>query len=89
MLPAAALAHDGQHSLAEPVGLTPVRVPGQDELGDAERGVLLDPVGDLDVAADQRRARASAQRWPGRWCASLACCCPIDVLMTAIVILSQ
>jgi hypothetical protein len=31
-----------------------VRVPGQDELGDAQRGVLLDPVGDHDVAADQR-----------------------------------
>ena len=50
MLPAAALAQYGQYALAEPVGLLEVRVPGQDELGDAERGVLLDPVGDLGMA---------------------------------------
>lgn len=68
MLPAATSAQDGQHALAEPVGLLQVRVPGQDELGDAERGVLFYPVGDLGVAADQGRARAAApgRGWPGR-----------------------
>src|ERR1700730_17931702 len=43
----------GQDALAEPVGLLQVRVAGQDELADAERGVLLDEVGHLLVAADQ------------------------------------
>ena len=51
-----------QHALAEPVRLLEVRVAGEDELGDAEAGVLLDPVGDLGVAADQRRAGAAADQ---------------------------
>ncbi len=37
-----------------------MRVAGQDELGDALVGVLLDEVGDLGVAADQRRPRSAA-----------------------------
>ena len=39
-----------------------MRVPGQDELGQAEPGVFLDPVGHLDVAADQRRPGAAAEQ---------------------------
>src|SRR3984957_19457990 len=66
MLPAAALAQDRQHALAEPVCLLQVRVPGQDELGDAQCGVLLNPVRDLGVAADQCRSRASAQQADAR-----------------------
>ena len=62
MVPAAALAQDGQHALAEPVRLLQVRVPGEDELRDAELGVLLDPLGDLGVAADQGGAGAAAHQ---------------------------
>src|SRR3954447_21605857 len=51
-----------QHSLAEPVRLLQVRVPGQDELLDAQRGVLLDQVGDLLVAPDERGTRAAADQ---------------------------
>jgi len=39
-----------------------VRLAGQDEVVDAERVVLLDPVGDLGVAADQGGARAAADQ---------------------------
>src|ERR1700691_2094646 len=53
-------AKQGQDTLAEPVGLLEVRVPGQDELLDAQRGVLLDQVGDLIVAAHQRGAGGAA-----------------------------
>src|SRR6204780_310374 len=53
-------AQHGQDPLAEPVGLLEVRVTGQDELLDAQRGVLLDQVGDLLVAAHQRGAGAAA-----------------------------
>src|SRR5690349_12281896 len=42
-----------EHSLTEPVRLLQVRVAGEDELVDAEGVVLLDPLGDLVVAADQ------------------------------------
>src|ERR1700724_3005477 len=45
--PAPAPAQLGQHALAEPVRLLQVRVPGQDELRDAQRRVLLDQVGHL------------------------------------------
>jgi hypothetical protein len=62
MPPQAPGLQDGQHALAEPVGLFQVRVPGQDELGEAEPGVLLDPVGDLGVAADQGRPGAAAEQ---------------------------
>ena len=54
VLPPAARGQDGQHTLPEPVRLLQVRVPGQDELRDTQPGVLLDPVGDLGMAADQR-----------------------------------
>src|SRR6202451_743131 len=37
----------GQPPLAEPVGLLQMRVAGQDEFGDTQRGVLLDQVGHL------------------------------------------
>src|SRR5580700_11678652 len=53
-------AKHGQDALAEPVGLLEVRVTGQDELLDPQRGVLLDQVGDLLVAAHQRGAGAAA-----------------------------
>src|SRR6202046_5823926 len=53
-------AQHRQDALAEPVGLLEVRVTGQDELLDAQRGVLLDQVGDLLVAAHQRGAGAAA-----------------------------
>src|SRR5258706_13399760 len=46
----------GQDALAEPASLPQVRVAGQDELADAEGGVLLDEVGHLLVAAHQGRA---------------------------------
>ena len=52
----------GQHALAEPVGALEVRVGREHELVDAERGVLLDPVGDLLVAADERGAGAAADQ---------------------------
>src|ERR1035441_7561779 len=60
--PQAARAQDRQDALAEPVRLLQVRVAGQDELGQAEPCVLLDPVGDLGVAADQRRPGAAAEQ---------------------------
>ena len=60
--PQAALLEDRQHALAEPVGPLEVRVGREDELVDAERGVLLDPVGDLLVAADQRGAGTAADQ---------------------------
>ena len=50
----------GQHALAAPVRLLEVRVPGEDELLEAELGVLGDAVGDLVVAPDQRGAGAAA-----------------------------
>src|ERR1700735_1170100 len=53
-------AQHWQDALAEPVGLFEVRVTGQDELLDAQRRILLDQVGDLLVAADQRGAGAAA-----------------------------
>src|ERR1700677_2710798 len=56
----AALAELGRGALGEVVRLLQVRLPGQDEVVDAERVVLLDPVGDLGVAA--RRSRTSAAR---------------------------
>jgi hypothetical protein len=62
MAPGAAPREDRQDALAEPVRLLQVRVTGQDELGDAEAGVLLDPVRDLGVAADERGARAAADQ---------------------------
>ena len=66
VLPHAAGGQDRQHALAEPVRLLQVRVPGQDELVDAQLRVLLDPVGDLGVAADQGRAGpATDQAHPG------------------------
>jgi hypothetical protein len=43
--------------LPEPVRLLQVRIPAQHELLDAQRRVLLDPLGDLLMAADQRRPR--------------------------------
>src|SRR5690348_4568928 len=61
-LPHPASAQLGQHSLAEPVRLLQVRVAGQDELRDAQRPVLLDQVGHLGVAADQRGAGAAAHQ---------------------------
>ena len=60
MTPEAAPLEDRQHALAEPVCLLQVRVAGEDELGDAGLGVLLDEVGDLLVAADQGGACAAA-----------------------------
>lgn len=55
-----------QHALAEPVRLLQVRVPRQDEVVDAQRVILLDPVRDLAVAADQRRTRAAADQADAR-----------------------
>src|SRR5690606_1569330 len=55
-----------EHALAEPVRLLDVGVAGEDELLDAERRVLLDPVGDLGVAADQGGARAAAHQADAR-----------------------
>src|ERR1700733_190002 len=43
-LPSPALAQQGQHTLAEPVRLLQVRVPGQDELRDAQVRVFEYPV---------------------------------------------
>ena len=62
LAPEAAAFEDGQHALAEPVGLLQVRVAGEDELGDADARVLLDQVRDLLVAADQGRAGAAADQ---------------------------
>src|SRR3979409_2086415 len=47
-------------TLGEPVRLLQVRVPGQDELVNPVRVVLLDEIGDLGVAADERGPRAAA-----------------------------
>jgi len=64
--PQAPPAQDRQDALGEPVRLLDVRVPGEDELGDPQPVVLLDPVGDLGVAADQRGTGAAAdQSEPG------------------------
>src|SRR5580693_6911820 len=60
MTPEAAALEDRQHALAEPVCLLQMRIAGEDELGDAGAGVLLDQVGDLLVAADQGGAGAAA-----------------------------
>src|SRR6202035_4112491 len=62
MTPDAAPLEDRQHALTEPVCLLQVRVAGEDELGDAGLGVLLDEVGDLLVAADQGGAGAAADQ---------------------------
>ncbi len=62
MAPRTPAPEQGQHAFPEPVGLLQVRVPGQDELGDPRRVVLLDALGDLGVAADQRGARATAHQ---------------------------
>src|ERR1700733_14386584 len=62
MSPAAAPLPERGHALPEPVGRLQARVPGHDELGDAEARVLLDSVRDLSVAADQRRGRAAADQ---------------------------
>ena len=62
VLPQAALGQHRQHALAEPVGALEVRVRREHELVDADRVVLLDPVGDLLVAADQRGAGAAADQ---------------------------
>ncbi len=43
-----------------------MRIAREDELADAERVVLLDAVGDLLVAADERRARAAAHEADAR-----------------------
>ena len=56
------MAELGGGALGEVVGLLQVRLAGQDEVVDAERVVLLDPVGDLGVAADQGGARAAADQ---------------------------
>src|SRR5882757_7024128 len=58
--PEAAPLEQRQHALAEPVELLEVRIAGEDELFDPHLGVLGDPLGDLLVAADQRRAGAAA-----------------------------
>ena len=47
---------------AEDVGLLEVRVAGQDEVVQAQRGVLGDPVGDLLVRTDQRGAGPAANQ---------------------------
>ena len=49
-------------ALTEPVRLLDVRVAGQDELVDPRPVVLLEPVRDLLVAADQRRTGAAADQ---------------------------
>src|SRR4029079_869845 len=64
--PDPAAAQLRQYALTEPVRLLQVRVAGQDELRDAQRRVLLDQVGHLLVAADQRGAGpAPPQADPG------------------------
>ena len=55
-----------QQALAGAIGLLQVRIAREDELADAERVVLLDAVGDLGVAADERRARAAAHEADAR-----------------------
>ena len=57
-----ALGQHRQDALAEPVGAFEVRVRREHELVDAQRVVLLDPVGDLLVAAHQRGAGAPADQ---------------------------
>src|SRR5690606_40701892 len=52
-------AQFGEHPFPDPVRLLQVRVSGQDELVDAERVVLLDPVGHLGVTADEGGARTT------------------------------
>ncbi|CAG7064346.1 hypothetical protein PICSAR18_02361 [Mycobacterium avium subsp. paratuberculosis] len=51
-----------QHALAEPVGLFQMRIPRQDEVGDAQFGVFGQPLGDLGVRADQGGARSPAHQ---------------------------
>src|SRR5215470_17501279 len=55
-----ALAQARQHAFAEPVRLFEVGVAGEDELVEAELGVLDDAVGDLVVRPDERGADAAA-----------------------------
>src|SRR5690348_16572342 len=51
-----------QDLLADPPGLLEVWIAGEDELVEAEGGVLRDALGHLLVAADQSRRRALADQ---------------------------
>jgi hypothetical protein len=53
-------AEGWDHTLADVVELFEVRVAREDELVEADRGILRDPFGDLLVAADERGAGAPA-----------------------------
>src|SRR4051794_23541807 len=53
VVPEAGWGWGGEDAFAEPVGIFQVGVAGEDELLDAEVGVLLDALGDLGVGPDQ------------------------------------
>ena len=62
----AASGEGGYDALGELPRLLEVRVAGEDEVVDAEVGVLADPLGDLFVRADQRGAGAAAHEADAR-----------------------
>ena len=53
-------AEKGQYPFAEPERLLHMRLPGQDEVVEAEVVVFGDPFGDLLVAADERSTGTAA-----------------------------
>ena len=62
MFPQAFALEDGQHTFAEPISLFEVGIPGQDEVSDAESGVLDDALCDLGMRSDEGGSRASADK---------------------------
>src|SRR3984885_13590513 len=57
----APLPQHRHHALAELIGLLDVGIAGQDELGYAQLVVLRDAIGNLRVAADERRSGSAPE----------------------------
>jgi hypothetical protein len=62
MLPQAIGFQDRQHAFGKPIGFFQVRHPRQDEFLDPDSRVFVDALGDLGMAADQRRTRPAAHQ---------------------------